>query len=181
MRNLVMAVILMFCLTTTAQNVIIDKKGNKIELVEKVTVVWKVYDREKNYYGLFDNNSYHIYSNDFPVGSTVRMTTSENKSVEVEVIGRSPFRSTGVSDKVFKALKSKKDSYIIKNVKMELVSVVGGRMYSGQPNETYIEIKDVFKDGYDIREKVTNLIKFCDDNGLTMMGEVDVVGGLIIY
>ena len=58
---------------------------------------------------------------------------------------------------------------------------VGDRMYSGQPNEIYIAIKDVFKDGYDIREKVTNLIKICEDNGLTMVGEVDVVGGLEIY
>lgn len=58
---------------------------------------------------------------------------------------------------------------------------VGDRFYSGQPNEVFIVIKDVFKDGYDITEKVTNLIKFCEDNGLTMVGEVDVVGGLEIY
>lgn len=58
---------------------------------------------------------------------------------------------------------------------------VGDGNYSGQQNEVYIEINDVFKDGYDIREKVTNLIKFCEDNGLTMIGEVDVVGGLEIY
>lgn len=58
---------------------------------------------------------------------------------------------------------------------------VGDGNYSGQTNEVYIEINDVFKDGYDIREKVTNLIKFCEDNGLTMVGEVDVVGGLYIY
>lgn len=58
---------------------------------------------------------------------------------------------------------------------------VGDGNYSGQPNEVYIEINDVFKDGYDISDKVTNLIKFCEDNGLTMVGEVDVVGGLIIH
>lgn len=58
---------------------------------------------------------------------------------------------------------------------------VGDGNYSGQPNEVYIEVNDVFKDGYDITEKVTNLIKFCEDNGLTMVGEIDVVGGLEIY
>lgn len=58
---------------------------------------------------------------------------------------------------------------------------VGDRMYSGQPNKIFIEINDVFKDGYDITEKVTNLTKFCEDNGLTVVGEVDVVGGLEIY
>lgn len=58
---------------------------------------------------------------------------------------------------------------------------VGDGNYSGQPNEVYIEIKNIFKDGYDVREKATNLIKFCEDNGLTMVGEVDVVGGLKIY
>lgn len=58
---------------------------------------------------------------------------------------------------------------------------VGAGNYSGQPNEVYIAIKDVFKDGYNIKEKVTNLVKFCEDNGLTIVGEVDVVGGLYIY
>lgn len=58
---------------------------------------------------------------------------------------------------------------------------LGEGFYTGQPNEVYIEINDVFKDGYDISDKVSNLIKFCEDNGLTMVGEVDVVGGLEIY
>lgn len=58
---------------------------------------------------------------------------------------------------------------------------LGEGFYTGQPNEIYIEIIDVFKDGYDISDKVTNLIKFCEDNGLTMIGEVDVVGGLEIH
>ena len=58
---------------------------------------------------------------------------------------------------------------------------LGEGFYTGQPNEVYIEVNDVFKDGYNITEKVTNLIKFCEDNGLTMVGEVGVVGGLEIY
>lgn len=58
---------------------------------------------------------------------------------------------------------------------------VGAMVYSCHSNEIYIEIKDVFRDGYDITEKVINLIEFCEDNGITMVGEVGVVGGLEIY
>src|SRR5690606_11658181 len=58
---------------------------------------------------------------------------------------------------------------------------VGDGFYTGNQNKYCILIKDVFKDVYNITEKVNTLIKFCKDNSLTMVGKADVVGGLEIY
>lgn len=138
MKKLGLLLIALFSLTATSQT---------LQQTEKVTDVWRVNDGEKKYHGKlksFDNNSYHIYSNDFPIGSFVKLTTTENRTITVEVIDR-PFHSTCVSDKVFKALKSKKDRYRIKNVKMELVSVVGGRVIS---EESYLKELKTIKERY---------------------------------
>lgn len=57
---------------------------------------------------------------------------------------------------------------------------VGSEMYGGGNNSVYLIINDPFRDSYDITEKVENLREFCEKNGLLIVSEIDVVGGLLI-
>jgi hypothetical protein len=57
---------------------------------------------------------------------------------------------------------------------------VGAGSYTGESNEFYVCLKNPFKDGYNILDKVVKLKKFLSDNEIKFFGEVDEVGGLLI-
>lgn len=57
---------------------------------------------------------------------------------------------------------------------------IGAGSYTGEENEFYVCLKNPFKDGYNITEKVERLKTFLSENGIKSFGEVDEVGGLLI-
>lgn len=58
---------------------------------------------------------------------------------------------------------------------------IGEGSYTGEENEFYVCLKNPFKDGYDITERVREMKTFLFDNNIEFFGEVDEVGGLLIH
>lgn len=57
---------------------------------------------------------------------------------------------------------------------------VGEEMYTGEKNEIYVCISQVFSDGYNIAEKALDLYSFLSENNIEYIGKIDEVGGLLV-
>lgn len=58
---------------------------------------------------------------------------------------------------------------------------VGKGNYTDDGNEIFLSLKEPFKDGYNIQQKVNELLDFITRHKLERVGEVKEVGGLEIW
>ena len=58
---------------------------------------------------------------------------------------------------------------------------VGESSYTGGEDDTYVCLDKPFEDGYDITNKVNQLIEFLQSTNLEVVGKVDEVGGLRVW
>ena len=68
---------------------------------------------------------------------------------------------------------------ILKDTEYEY-SRYGSGNYTGSPDTWIITMKNPFKDGYDISEKVIQMQKFLKEKNVSF-DKVDLVGGLLIW